>query len=293
MMRKTFLGIVNEEMGENNYPFKVSRFVMSQPEFLSSGSSVSTQIMQVYYNAKKEIVYNKPLKNDQSIMSKLLVPALIPDYWDQLLPDTLLFHMHAFCEITQVISGRGIYIVDNQVIEVKKNDILLFNENVPHFWFPDPDEPAFINVYHFFPKLLLNTDSDRENYLYIYSLHPNDFQYLLFDAKNKLNRSLTTCLNRIFQEFTKAEISYQAIIIAKLLELSTIILRYLEVKASFHKNTGEVKKGSSGHNAVDAAIDYINKHYTDPELSIVEIAQAVSMNSNYLSNLFKKIWGSR
>ena len=278
-------------MGENNYPFKVNQIVMSEPKFLFSDNSASSKITQVYYNAKKEIVYHKPLKNDAAIMSKLLVPALIPDFWDQLLPDTLLFHMHPFCEIAQVLSGRGIYIIDNQVIEVKKNDIILFNENIPHFWYPDPTDPALINVYHFFPKLLLNTDSNSENYLYIYSLNPNDFQYLYFNAENKLNRRLTACLNCIFREFSNAAISYQAMIIAKLLEISTTIIRHLDAEAILSRKSSRNKQESSSHNAVDSAIDYISKHYTDSELNVVQIARTVSMNSNYFSNLFKKNTG--
>ena len=291
MLRKSFLGIVNEELGENNYPFKVSQFVMGKPELLFSDDLVSNQFTQVYYNSKKEIIYLKSLKGNTTFSAKLLVPALIPDYWNQILPEYLSFHMHAFCEITQVLSGRGIYIVNNQLIEVKKNDILLFNENVPHFWFPDPEDPAHINVYHFFPKMLLKAPSDDNHYMYLYSLRSNDFQYLLFDDKSEMNWQLMSRLNRIFHEFSRADIAYQSIIIAELLEISTFILRHLSSKDFLPQKEETKKQSKNGYDAVDAAVDYINNHFTDPELNIVRIGQVVSMNSNYLSNLFKKSMG--
>ena len=59
---------------------------------------------------------------------------------------------------------------------------------------------------------------------------------------------------------------------------------YLSVQQE--KTPKENLHKSHGH--INNALEYINKYYTNPDLSIVEVAQKLGLHEHYLSRIFKK-----
>lgn len=291
MIRKSILGIVNAEMGKDNFPFRVEQKRMTIPILSWSDDINSNCTPSIFYNAKGEETGHKALKNNAKTSSNLLTPVSIPEYWDDILPVDLFFHMHTFYEITQVVSGKALYVINNQCIEVNSGDIIMFNENIPHFWHPDPVDPPVVKVFYYFPSLLLSKNLTEEKYGTLYSLYSNDYPYFIFNNETEINSQIENLLNKIYFEFNNENITYQVMIIAILLEMSSCIIRYLNDKTSLSnphfKNTKLINKG----NTVNNAIDYINKNYLNPEFSAKSISQFISMNNNYFSNLFKKSMG--
>jgi AraC-like DNA-binding protein len=167
----------------------------------------------------------------------------------------------------------------------------MFNENKPHFWFPSPDAPVIINVFHFFPNLLLSKNFTEEKYGFLYSLYSNHFSHLLLESGSEINGEISALLDTIYFEFTREKLSYQIMIIAKLLEMSSSLIRYLNSQAYAQANTPFPVKKYTGYNSVNEAIDFINTNYLDPKLTAAQISQHISMNSNSFSSLFKKSMG--
>ena len=291
MVRNSILGIVNSEMGKDNFPFRAEEKGMMIPELCWSEDINANCTPSIFYNAKGEATKHEALKNNMRLNSNLLAPTSIPEYWDNILPQDLFFHMHIFYEINQIISGKALYIINNQCIEVKAGDIITFNENLPHFWFPDPSNPPVVRIFYFFPSLLLSKNLTEEKYGTLYSLYSSDYPYLLFKHESVMNQSIKKLLNHIFTEFNNENISYQLLIIANLLYMSSIIIRYLNSQPSNdHPHLREIKLHGK-NSTINIAIDFINKNYHNPKLSTVHISQFVSMSNNYFSNLFKKNMG--
>jgi AraC-like DNA-binding protein len=291
MIRNSILGIVNSEMGKDNFPFRAEEKSMDVPILCWSDDINANCTPSIFYNAKGEATNHKSLKNNMRLASSLLTPTTIPEYWESFLPAELFFHMHVFYEINQIVSGTALYVISNQCIEVKAGDIITFNENLPHFWYPDPSNPPIVRIFYYFPSLLLSKNLTEEKYGTLYSLYSSDYPFLLFKRDSEMNQSIEKLLNNIFFEFNNESISYQLMIIANLLEMSSIVIRHLSRRSSDTLSHLKQMKLLGKSNTINIAIDFINKNYSNPELNSAHISQFVSMNSNYFSNLFKKNMG--
>ena len=261
------------------------------PKILYSEEVETNQISEVFYNEEKEIMLHKTLNKDMNSYAKNLVPINVPEYWNSLLPDVLLFHMHTYFEITEVISGKALFVANNQCIEINTGDILMFNENVPHCWCPDPVDPAVLKVYYFYPHLLLNKNFTEEKYGFLHTLYSGNYPFFFFKSNTDMNNSVKSILSSIYDEFVMKKTAYQLVIISKLLEMSSVLIRYIDASyASRFQDSSKIKT-HVGYSSVNTAIDYINSHYLEPDFRISKISQIVSMNGNYFSGLFKKSMG--
>lgn len=58
-----------------------------------------------------------------------------------------------------------------------------------------------------------------------------------------------------------------------------------------HRDKEPQKTGVKRKEYVEQALEYINRRYSDPELSIKEIANAIHIHENYLSHTFREEMG--
>ncbi len=67
-------------------------------------------------------------------------------------------------------------------------------------------------------------------------------------------------------------------------ECRRFLERYIPVILNYHNS----KKARQGNKAVNEALEYINKNFCDPGLSLKTVASVVYSNESYLSRVFKK-----
>lgn len=116
-------------------------------------------------------------------------------------------------------------------------------------------------------------------------------------AEGTLSPVVTRCLmfdivGTLMKVESKMEISEkdredQDNIVIELLKLSNVwdmkegILKYMQKMSSTAKNTPSSR-------IKEMVVEYVEKHYADPDLTIVKIAEECNMNTNYLSRAFKE-----
>lgn len=276
------------EMGPGNFPLRIDDMPMSKVDVESIRSTMNqpkeggSDIAQVFYNAKGKLVQNRCHgANIPKVQAKMLFPLEIPAEWKPQLPKNLWFHFHPFCEITQVISGRACYICDNQFIEVKTGDIVIFNPNMPHFWYPDREQPAYIKVLNFYPNLML-IKGVSENYdQCVKHLFYSDHTYYYLNGENRTTQDVCRLLGDLSFEYNQGACGWELFAESIILHISSLLIRNL----SNHENI--LKSNRTSLKPLIKALDYIDTNFSS-SLTLDQIAKTVNMNPCYFSSYFKK-----
>ena len=190
-------------------------------------------------------------------------------------------HIHDCCEVFFCLSGGKSFLIGGQLYDVHDNDLFVINQYEAHKITYDPEQESFRRyVFQISPEFLHNCstrETDLSKGFYPHK-HGFDHRVHLSDAEaNKLLESL---------EMLGKDNGYGDDLIKR--GIMTEIL--VNINRSIIEREGEDSRSRS-HTAVNLAIDYINKNYSD-QLTLESVAKACYLSVNQLCRLFSEHCGT-
>lgn len=179
-------------------------------------------------------------------------------------------HSHPFTELFYVVSGQGVFHIENEIFDVKTDDLVIVNPNVSHTETSKLDSPMEYIVLGVEGLSLLTTEYEHSTF---YSLH--HFQ----EQKKEILFYLRMLLSEIIHKKMMHEL-----IIQNLLEvfLATII-RHTQTKLKLSSS-----KEMNNHCTYLKA--YIDEHFKE-DISLKDLCNISYMNKFYMIHNFKKQLG--
>lgn len=198
------------------------------------------------------------------------------DLWNQ--PDNEnMIHHHDFFEISIILQGESLYLIDNEWRTVRSGDILLFNPGVDHA-----------------EKQLLNTYSHQlhigiRNFK-LHGLAQNHFpttQSLLSMQDSQLK--IFDKAWQLIEEFNQQQTNFNLMGKALVMEMMILILRILEKKERLSDET-QASQNDRMHQVVQLIMTYMENNYAK-DISIEQLATLYYVSPTYLSKIFKDLTG--
>ncbi len=269
---------------------------------------------QVTYYSEDAMPVIKNVKGKRIDAS--LLPRLLPGNWADVLPPTLGFHMHETLEITLLLKGRMLYMVDGQYFELRPGDVMCFGSYIPHSWLIDRSEEVRLTEItlktDFFDKFRLYSPpgghsavgiskaaagaarsavdamrmtADSLKYLYLPFGTAGAGAYgasgSSYTPSADIGRGNTVAerVSRIHREMTAKDYGYR---FAVTLEMNLILLEIMRRLGTLPEKTD-----GSMSQVIRSAREYITAHLSENP-SLNDIAQAAYVTPHHLSYLFKK-----
>jgi AraC-like DNA-binding protein/mannose-6-phosphate isomerase-like protein (cupin superfamily) len=189
-------------------------------------------------------------------------------------------HIHNCCEIFFCLSGGKNFLIGGQLYDVSDNDIFVINQYEAHKITYTEDESFRRYVFQISPEFLHDCstrDTDLSKGFYPHK-HGFDHRVHLSDGEAaKLLEHL---------EVLGKDNGYGDDLIKR--GIMTEIL--VNINKAIIEREGEDSRSRS-HTAVNLAIDYINKNYSD-QLTLESVAKACYLSVNQLCRLFSEHCGT-
>lgn len=289
-MIKTYL--YEEQMKAKEYVhFDIGK--QSVPAYnINRGNKISTYVAEgkvpiIDFSSYGDYDFSNIHYKDDVGFPKIVLPkdGELTNALEELFGKTILFHLHNFIEINQVVSGEMLYIVDGQLCYLKEGDIIVLPNRKPHAWRSMTDDTVvrYINIRleSFIGKNDLFSDEKK---LCEHLIKGNLF--FVFQKADKAHQSIFDAVEIMMREQEKKIIGYRSIVRAELTNLIFLIGRYININIEQETQL----KNANSTSAIKIAIDYINNNIS-AEVSLAKVAECVHMNRTYFSVYFKQEMG--
>lgn len=190
-------------------------------------------------------------------------------------------HSHDFIEIAIILNGSGEFCVDNEIVPVKKGDLLLLNPGMVHQ-----------------SRLVNPQNPTTEFYAGFTNIHFRDMEYnqirfpkgiFLLHPKEKTFLALTRLAESMTLESCNAQPGRYFMLKAYLTQM--ILLLYREQSEyPKPKSLGYIFESTNKKYVVEQIVDYMDRHYTE-KISLDQIAQNMYLSPFYISRIFKSETG--
>lgn len=246
-----------------------------------------------------------------------LLPETIPPKYADVFPDKLVFHAHHFMEITRLVKGRMLYVVEKKVFSIHPGDIIVFNSFVPHAWiFLDDDmelidysfadtmvmEPSnpqkqntallasnnvYLNIWHNKPgngrvPIITNSDEFVMRKDFMLSMINSTFRVAHIKQGVPTHNVFFTLLDDIDMESNRKQFAYEYIVHAKIMEFLAQLFR-------FHAGV-DVQSIRNMPDVLLSALEYISQNLHQ-NLRLEDVAKHCYLSPQYFSTYFKKYVG--
>lgn len=190
-------------------------------------------------------------------------------------------HSHDFIEIAIILNGSGEFCIDNEIVPVKKGDLLLLNPGMVHQ-----------------SRLVNPQNPTTEFYAGFTNIHFRDMEYnqirfpkgiFLLHPKEKTFLALTRLAESMTLESCNAQPGRYFMLKAYLTQM--ILLLYRE-QSDYQKpkSLGYIFESTNKKYIVEQIVDYMDRHYTE-KISLDQIAQNMYLSPFYISRIFKSETG--
>lgn len=184
---------------------------------------------------------------------------------------TRSFYLTGNIKICLILSGEGLWQLDDTLITVRTNDIILLNNHTRRI----------------FRKISESESLDMLVFEFPPGLYGADFYPLYYAAgiKNSLSLppddDILSLMHSIYREFTDKKAYHKMLIYAKGLELLSLLSRhYLQEKNDCHELPARIRQ----------AMNFIDSHYTS-QITLEAAAEYVSLSPAALSRQFHRFLG--
>ena len=177
-------------------------------------------------------------------------------------------HTHHYAELFYVVSGRGLFQIENEQYPVTTQQLIIVNPNVIHTEVSHQSSPLEYIVLGI-EGLEFTPDTREEN------------RYQILDYRD--NGSILTCLRNILIETENALPGFETICRAY---MEILIVRLMR-DTSFHLTSDPLPSSSSQCAAVRR---YIDSHFKE-QLTLEHLAEIAHINKYYLAHTFKEEFG--
>ncbi|MDO4621829.1 MAG: AraC family transcriptional regulator [Eubacteriales bacterium] len=199
-------------------------------------------------------------------------------------------HWHQYCEIAQVLSGRGHYIVNGNRFQVLTGDIVLFNNTEIHGWKPDSEEMTLLVMV--FPMGTLAQPHATFDHVYLEPFMQSGSEFCnRIDRDEELASVMHEKIRQIETEYLEKKPAWIMIVKAEVAALLGLIYRcYLSRGAESEREKVRVSDKGKAVQRLEEVLLYINEHYAE-KITLNQAAKIACMSPNYFSSYFKKIIG--
>lgn len=198
------------------------------------------------------------------------------DLWNQ--PDNEnSIHHHDFFEISIILQGESLYLIDGEWKTVRSGDVLMFNPGVDHA------EKQLINTYSH--QLHIGIKNFK-----LYGLEENHFpnsSSLLSIQDNQLK--VFDKAWQLIEEFNQQQTNFHFIGRALVMEMMILLLRSLE-KEEQVQDTAHTNQSDRMNQVVQLITTYMENNYAK-DISIEQLATLYYVSPTYLSKIFKELTG--
>ncbi|MFC4710006.1 AraC family transcriptional regulator [Enterococcus eurekensis] len=198
------------------------------------------------------------------------------DLWNQ--PDNEnSIHHHDFFEISIILQGESLYLIDGEWKTVRSGDVLMFNPGVDHA------EKQLINTYSH--QLHIGIKNFK-----LYGLEENHFpnsSSLLSIQDNQLK--VFDKAWQLIEEFNQQQTNFHFIGRALVMEMMILLLRSLEKEEQF-QDTAHTNQSDRMNQVVQLITTYMENNYAK-DISIEQLATLYYVSPTYLSKIFKELTG--
>ena len=177
-------------------------------------------------------------------------------------------HTHHYAELFYVVSGRGLFQIENEQHPVTTQQLIIVNPNVIHTevsYQASPLEYIVLGI----EGLEFTSETQEEH------------RFQILDYRD--NGSILTCLRNILQETEKALPGFETICRAY---MEILIVRLMR-DTTFHLTSDPPPTSSSQCAAVRR---YIDAHFKEA-LTLEHLAEVAHINKYYLAHSFKEEFG--
>ena len=183
-------------------------------------------------------------------------------------------HMHPFTELFYVVSGEGLFLIEDKSFTVKQDDLVIVNANILHTESSKDSNPM--------EYIVLGIDG-----MSLKALEKNErlVSEKLYSIQNYrgFRSDILYYFNTILEEAEQQKEHYESIC-HNLLEI--MIFNFLRTNSTKVRLTTD----PAGAKELDYVKHYIDVNYAS-ELNLDALATATYMNKYYLSHMFKKTYG--
>jgi len=193
-----------------------------------------------------------------------------------------------FPEVCLIASGNGIHQILEQAIPCREGEIYIIAPSVPHaFYRTDPDTTLTVRRLRFDPVSFLGQEASREDspqYCYgVFTENPLS-TYAMLNIKTRAE--VASLLDAICRELDDDLPSRQAALGAHMTLLLVSLSRYV---GKAIKNLSSLPP--KDHALATLALRFVNKEYSNRELTLERIAKELYVSQSHLSRIFKKMTG--
>ncbi|WP_077301872.1 AraC family transcriptional regulator [Virgibacillus pantothenticus] len=177
-------------------------------------------------------------------------------------------HTHHFSELFYIVKGKGSFVLVDQEIPIKENDLVIINPNVEHTEksnLHDSLEYIALGI-----EGLFFSSADKGNHLGLYRFQVDRNNILFY-------------LNRLLEEIQLSKENYE-IICQNIIEIMIIKLQRDKKLTINQTESPNVNKASA------FIMYYINQNYRD-SITLDKLAEVGHINKYYLAHTFKKDMG--
>ncbi|AFA46838.1 AraC family ligand binding domain-containing protein [Acetobacterium woodii] len=195
-------------------------------------------------------------------------------------------HGHDFIEVFYTCKGIVQHIIQGNIVNVKKGELLFMSQNTVHEINPVSEEDVgvyFAFVPEFFHQINAMMEIDNTVAEFIFnSLLGSDKKTSYFHFQTATNKRIHNLIENMIEIILSGKQSSM-----KLLQ-NTMLLIFLEMIESFEESYKNEMKQINGGNVMEV-INYINQNYKNASLS--ELSKEMHISVAYLSQMIKKTQG--
>lgn len=181
-------------------------------------------------------------------------------------------HWHEEIELQYILNGEGIITCNQIDYRIGPGDFLIINNNQVHQGFCTlPTLDALVTVFN------------MNNFVADFSETPILFQPLIRNDEN-----IRTLFLSLFKEDECRELGYRTAMKGKLYDLLVYLMRSYAIEKPPEVNLFHHKHNLDRLNPV---MDFIEENYTNPSITVQDMANLTNLSVGRFSHLFKSITG--
>lgn len=193
-------------------------------------------------------------------------------------------HFHNYYEIYYLLSGQRYYFIGSRNYYVKKGDLVIVDSNQLHRTSNYDDARHERILLEFEPSLLEEINVFFDNKF---------IQTCVFKKSGVLNlgdedqRKIEEILNSVIYELQRQKSGYKGLVIARLIELFTFIIRKKEIQ---NRSNPPDENRVPVNRKIEEIADYISSHYSE-NISVDDLSEMFYISKYHLCRTFKKYTG--
>jgi len=217
--------------------------------------------------------------NEKDILTEDLNPTFLFTWKGTRLCDEKNYHSHDHIEMAFILSGKGRYKIDDEIVLVEEGDLLIFNPGVYHQALTDGNGKPTVEFFVGFTDVLFQ------------GMEPNHFEILdgpVLHTTGELRQKLFRIASSMEAEKEALQQGRYFMLRAYLVQMILLIIR--EQTAPMKQKKGYEFESVGKKYVVEQIVSYFEDHYAE-KISLDQIAENMYLSPFYISKIFKSETG--